>query len=225
MSLNESKGNMYEFITHTWNPIKGACLHDCAYCYMKRWGKQNPPRLVDAELKCKKGTGNFIFVGSSTDIFANDIPGDWILSVLESCRRDNDNKYLFQTKNPERFLSIVENTDLMPKNFVFCTTLESDVFYPEIMNKSPMPYCRAAFTEQISKYCKTFVTIEPILRFNLRPFVEMLKRCNAEQINIGADSCGHKMPEPSKDELLALIEQIKTFSTIEKKRNIERLLK
>ena len=23
--IKESKGNMYEFVTHTWNPIKGKC--------------------------------------------------------------------------------------------------------------------------------------------------------------------------------------------------------
>lgn len=27
MGLNKAKGNMYEFITHTWNPIKGKCPH------------------------------------------------------------------------------------------------------------------------------------------------------------------------------------------------------
>lgn len=26
MSLNKSKGNMYEWITHTWNTVKGECL-------------------------------------------------------------------------------------------------------------------------------------------------------------------------------------------------------
>jgi len=31
MGLNESKGNMYEFVTHTWNAIKGECKHDCTY--------------------------------------------------------------------------------------------------------------------------------------------------------------------------------------------------
>jgi len=30
MSLNISKGNMYEFITHTWNTIKCECNHDCS---------------------------------------------------------------------------------------------------------------------------------------------------------------------------------------------------
>jgi DNA repair photolyase len=35
MPLNPSKGNMYPFVTHTWNPIRGKCPHDCSYCYMK----------------------------------------------------------------------------------------------------------------------------------------------------------------------------------------------
>ena len=33
--LNKQKGNMYGFVTHTWNVIKGKCPHDCEYCYMK----------------------------------------------------------------------------------------------------------------------------------------------------------------------------------------------
>ena len=39
--LKESTGNMYEFITHTWNPIVGRCLHDCKYCYaMHKYGQE-----------------------------------------------------------------------------------------------------------------------------------------------------------------------------------------
>ena len=33
LPLNVAKGNMYEFVTHTWNPIKGICPHGCKYCY------------------------------------------------------------------------------------------------------------------------------------------------------------------------------------------------
>lgn len=35
MALTKSRGNMYPFVTHTWNAIKGMCFHDCPYCYMK----------------------------------------------------------------------------------------------------------------------------------------------------------------------------------------------
>ena len=32
MSLNKSKGNMYPWLTHTWNPLAGECPHKCTYC-------------------------------------------------------------------------------------------------------------------------------------------------------------------------------------------------
>lgn len=44
--IKESKGNMYEFVTHTWNPIKGKCSHGCTYCYMKKMcSRLNPPQI------------------------------------------------------------------------------------------------------------------------------------------------------------------------------------
>jgi len=91
MSLNKTTGNMYEWITHTWNPIKGRCFHDCSYCYMKRWGEQKPVRLDAKEGKTDLGYGNFIFVGSSCDMFAEDIPDDWIIPVLIVCNIHNQN--------------------------------------------------------------------------------------------------------------------------------------
>ena len=53
MALRKSKGNMYSFITHTWNPVKGICYHDCSYCYMKGFKnlELKPIRLVANEFK------------------------------------------------------------------------------------------------------------------------------------------------------------------------------
>ena len=65
MGLNKSKGQMYEWINFTWNTIKGACPHDCKYCFMKQWGQLNPVRFDEKELNTDLGSGNFIFVGSS----------------------------------------------------------------------------------------------------------------------------------------------------------------
>jgi len=75
---------MYEFVTHTWNTVKGECYHDCSYCYMKRWGKLNPVRFDEKELKTDLGSGNFIFVGSSCDMWAENIPDKWIFKTLIS---------------------------------------------------------------------------------------------------------------------------------------------
>lgn len=51
MPLNESTGNMYPWLTHTWNTIKGTCPHNCDYCYMKRWGPQKPLYFDEKELQ------------------------------------------------------------------------------------------------------------------------------------------------------------------------------
>ena len=67
MALNKSTGNMYAFVSHTYNPMKGECEHSCAYCFMRRKLLLPPLRLELKELKVNLGEGNFIFVGSSTD--------------------------------------------------------------------------------------------------------------------------------------------------------------
>ncbi len=68
----KNKGNMYDFVTHRWNPIKGKCPHECAYCYMKRF-PLGPLHLDEKELRTDLGSGNFIFVGSGTDMWAEEV--------------------------------------------------------------------------------------------------------------------------------------------------------
>ena len=71
--LKESKGNMYEFITHTWNPIVGRCPHDCKYCYvLYKYGNdiKDGIRLEKECFKDNFGSNKFIFVGSGIDMFA-----------------------------------------------------------------------------------------------------------------------------------------------------------
>ena len=85
MPLNKSTGNMYKFITHTWNTVKGECPHGCSYCYIKHWGKQPLLHFDEKELKTDLGKGNFIFVGSSCDVFAKHIPYEWKIDTLNRC--------------------------------------------------------------------------------------------------------------------------------------------
>ena len=76
MGLNKSRGNMYSWVSHTWNTVKGQCYHDCSYCYMKTWGKLPKVRFDEKELKTDLGKGNIIFVGNTNDMFAHKNP--WI---------------------------------------------------------------------------------------------------------------------------------------------------
>lgn len=216
MGLNNSKGNMYGFVSHTWNTIKGTCNHDCSYCYVKRWGQLNPIRLDERELRTKLGNNNFIFVGSSNDMFSSDIPKEWIQRTLEHCKKF-DNKYLFQTKNPERIMDF----DL-PQNSVVCTTIESNRFYPEIMNNCPKPIDRVEGMSRI--HLPKYVTIEPILDFDMDEMVDLIKKCDPIQVNIGADSGNHKLPEPDKEKVLQLIKGLEEFSKVKMKKNLKRIV-
>jgi len=149
MSLNISKGDMYDFVTHTWNTIKGECPHKCSYCYMHRWGNQKPVRFDAKELKTDLGGGNFIFVGSSCDLFADAIPEEWISATLQKCWDYRGNEYLFQTKNPERLRA---NEIVLPPRSVVCTTIETNRWQSGIMGRSPHPHERAIFMSNISHH-------------------------------------------------------------------------
>lgn len=201
MALNKSKGNMYEFVTHTFNVIKGECFHDCKYCYMKRWGKLNPVRFDSSELKTDLGSGNFIFVGSSTDMFAENIPSEWIQKVIDYCNGFN-NRYVFQTKYPERFHKFKFDW----KKFILGTTIETNRVYDQ-MGNTPYPLERA-YAIGALKNNETFVTIEPVLDFDHDDFLQLIEKCNVEWVNIGADSSGSGLPEPGKENLENFIESL-----------------
>jgi hypothetical protein len=217
MGLNKSTGNMYEFVTHTWNTIKGECPHGCSYCYMKRWGKQKPPRFDVKELKTNLGKDNFIFVGSSCDVFAKNIPTDWILSTLLNLHK-YDNSYLFQTKNPAGI-----NENVLPPKSVICTTIETNRWYP-VMKYCPNPIDRGfemgRLDIDIPKYC----TIEPIMDFDLDTMVSAIKSFSPKQVNIGADTCKNNLPEPPKEKILELISELEKFTVVHQKSNLKRLL-
>ncbi|EMB37586.1 DUF5131 family protein [Treponema denticola] len=225
MPLNKSIGNMYEFITHTWNTIKGKCPHGCSYCYMKRWGKQPPLHFDEKELKTDLGKNNFIFVGSSCDMFAKNIPFDWVYETLEHCKKHTENEYLLQTKNTDN-LALAMFFQMLNEYFSLCTTLETNRTYRAIMNNSPSIIDRVLNFAKIPAERK-YITIEPIMDFDLPEFITMIKHCNPRQVNIGADSNPerNRLPEPPKGKILELIAELETFTKVVKKKNLKRILK
>jgi len=221
MGLNKSKGNMYEWVTHTYNTIKGACYHDCSYCYMKRWGKLNPVRLDKKELKTDLGEDNFIFVGSSCDMWCDNINTKWIIATLLHCEKF-DNHYLFQSKNPKAFNDYAVSLCGLD-NFSLCTTIETNRIIPEIMGFSPHPQSRS-YNFAIIPYINKYITIEPIMDFDLSEFLKMIKSCQPIQVNIGADSGGNNLPEPPKEKILELITELEKFTVVKQKKNLNRIV-
>lgn len=217
--IREAKGNMYEFVSHTWNPIKGKCYHGCSYCYMDKLSpKRGKARLDAGELvDAYLGSGNFIFVGSSIDMFAQDIPDNWIKTVLDCC--DRYNKYLFQSKNPARILEYLDHPVF--ERSVVCTTIETNRFDSKIMCNSPQIEDRVKAMEDISDLgIKTYVTAEPLMQFDLNEMVKCIKKCNPVQVNIGRNtSRSISIPEPTPEEVQALVYELEKFSSVERKKN------
>ena len=224
--LNKSNGNMYEFVTHTWNPLGGACPHGCSYCStskLKRYPVirekySGKPRLYENKFG-DLGSGKFIFVAAQNDLFADNVQPAMIERVLDHCGLF-DNKYLFQSKNPGRMNMYIRTARL---DAIVCTTIETNRHYPEIMKNSPMPLIRAQWMELYSDL-KHYVTIEPIMDFDHVELVRLIRMCNPVQVNIGADSGKNGLPEPSRMKIINLIEVLREFTKVEKKTNLERLL-
>ena len=212
--LRKSSGHMYEFVHYTWNPIKGKCLHDCSYCYMKQI---NPyatlPRIAEFEFETNLGKGNSIFIGSSTDMFAENIPSEWIVRVLDFCLQRNNpeksNTFLLQSKNPKRFLEFIHHP--LMDHVVFGTTIETNRFYPEIMNKAPKIEDRVEAMEKIANLgFRTMVTAEPLMQFDHTDMVSIIKRCQPRLVAIGRNTRRDIiLPEPTSEEVLLLVDELK----------------
>lgn len=221
MPLNKVKGNMYDWVTHTWNAVKGKCPHGCHYCYMTKWGEQPELHFDSKELKTDLGDNNFIFVGSSCDLFADKIPVKWIIDTLAHCRKFN-NKYLFQSKNPEKIYAMRYH---LPKDSVLATTIETNRTYKEMCNApSPADRIKAMMMLHFLGY-KTMFTLEPIMKFDLDVLVFMINACKPDWVNLGSNTNYKiKLQEPSSSEIKELIKQLKKTIKVKIKPNLKRLM-
>lgn len=197
---------------------------------------ERPVHLVEGELEGDFGLNKFIFLGSSTDEFAQDVPAEWITKVLDCCYNKTKNQlpqdrtcFLIQTKNPKRLLDFIEHPlfDAKRKQVVACTTLETNRHYTAIMNNAPLPQDRAEAMRIISNNgIGTYVTIEPIMDFDLDEFIPLIELCNPIQVNIGKNSnSAVELPHPTIGKTVELIGRLNDFTKVHIKHNAEILNK
>ena len=223
MGLNQQKGNMYPWVTHTFNTVKGKCPHNCSYCYMNVYPLKQV-RFDATELKTDLGTNNKIFVGSSCDMWSWSIPDEWIEQTLDLCRKYR-NEYIFQSKNPERFKKFYGR---FPHPDLFGITIESNrdklvSKYSEAPPTFERYMCASDMTREDG--ADVFISIEPLMDFDVKEFFDWIREIEPNFVSIGADSKGHKLPEPSKEKIEQLIDKI-TESGIEikVKSNLKRVV-
>ncbi|HDY86640.1 MAG TPA: hypothetical protein ENH82_00820 [bacterium] len=226
MPLNKSKGNMYPWVTHTHTHLGGECPHKCTYCYVDnpRFGRperyQGELRLIRKELEVNYRQGKTIFIDNCNDLFAEDVIREDLIDVLRHCKKYPDNTYVFQTKNPRRYLDYDVQTNLPPQR-ILGATIETNRKIE--CSKAPDPIDRAR--GMIDLKDKKFITIEPIMDFDFPALLSWINQINPDFVNIGADSKGRGMPEPRAKKVTQLIESMNHLGIeIRGKHNLERLL-
>lgn len=233
MSLKKSAGNMYPWVTHTHSHLAGRCPHECAYCYVQAMERRfksgrytGPLRLDERELAVNYGKGRTIFVEHCNDLFAEAVPDEWIGQILAHCRRFPENIYVFQTKNPGRVGAwLREEEAQFPPAWVLGTTIETN---RAISGTAPAPAARARAMTDIRKAwpeAVLFVTVEPIHDLDVAELLSDLFAIGPDFVNVGADSKGHGLVEPSAEKVRELIAGIQELGIeLRQKRNLDRLL-
>jgi DNA repair photolyase len=187
---------------------------------VKKWGELNPIHFDEKELKTDMGQNNTIFVGSSNDMFAIQVNDCWIRDTLNHCSKFN-NTYVFQSKNPFNMSRLIDH---FPDRSIIGTTIETN--RGELLSqisKSPSPQDRIEWLRQIGN--EKFITIEPIMDFDVEPFAEMIISVKPSFVNIGADSKKSNLLEPRWVKILNLIDLLKKSNVkIRKKVNLDRIM-
>lgn len=117
-----------------------------------------------------------IFVCSMADLFGSWVPDEWIAEVFEACRRAPWHKYLFLTKNPDRYIELAKK-DLLPREFWYgySATTQDQLWHFHHASDCPC--------------INLFISVEPILeRMNL----PISTHCPADWIILGAETGNRK---------------------------------
>jgi DNA repair photolyase len=228
MAIVKAKGNMYPWVTHMHSHLRGACSHACPYCYVQAIGRRfggdahtGPLRFKRDELLVNYGTGWTYFIEHSNDLFQNAVPSEWIDEIMRHCREWPGNDFVFQTRNTARAATWQH---CLPPHAMLGTTIETNRQAP---GNAPHPKHRARglMRELYRETVRRFVTIEPILDFDVEGMLELLEIARPDFVNIGADSKGTGLAEPSAVKVMALIDGIKKAGIeIRQKTNLERIL-
>lgn len=224
MPLTEAKGNMYPWVTHMHAELGGECVHKCSYCYVNnpRWGRAprycGDVRLIEAETKTRFGTGKVIFKEHMNDLFAVGVSDEIIVKIIAHCHQWPENTYVFQTKNPARYFA----RNCFPIKSIFGTTIETNRNLPKSISIAPQPRERASAMASLS--ADKFVTIEPVMDFDVDILAGWIDKIRPKFLNLGADSKNHNLPEPTVEKIMALVSKLKEYGIeLREKHNLGRL--
>lgn len=113
-----------------------------------------------------------IFVCSMADLFGAWVPDSWIEEVFTACEKAPQHRYLFLTKNPQRYIDLARAGKL-PRN--------DNMWYGTTANTPDEPFFYGGAWH-------TFVSIEPILREYDEKEIEHMCDTYEQWVIVGAET-------------------------------------
>ncbi len=234
MPLNKTSGNMYPWITHTHSHLAGECPYKCQYCYVQRSKfmgfkgykskHSGPIHLQIKELLVNYGRKKIILIEHQIDMFHPEVSDLMIENILRHCRQYPQNLYVFQTKNPQRLHDLLcLRHGLFPPEALYGCTIETNRS-TEHLSSAPSTIERRRVMATLPTLRK-FITIEPILDFDVEMLGFSIAYIKPLFVNIGADSKGTGLEEPTGKKVRELIEYFKRHNiSVRIKPNLKRIL-
>jgi len=209
---------MFDVVTKTWNPVKG-CYHNCIYCYARilaetrlketeKYKDGFKPAFFPKELSRRFGPRDVVFVVDMGDLFGSWVPSDWIRAVIEATKK-SEATFLYLTKNPRRYHEFLH---LFPENSILGATIESN--WDHGISNAPPPTERFRAMRELE--WRKFISIEPVLDFDLDEMVGWMKEIRPEFVYIGYDNW-RKVPrylEPPLSRVRMLIERLREITEV-----------
>lgn len=221
------EGNMYPWVDFMHCHLGGECPHKCSYCYVNnpKWGRpdryKGEIRIIESELKVKYGSGKTIFMEYKNDFLAKEVSDELIFKIIDHAFKFPDNTYVWQSKNPARFLTMDR---MFPVKSILGTTIETNRDIPKEISLAPRPEERMLAMEKLKG--RKFLTVEPVMDFDVDILASWIDRIRPEFLNLGADSKNHHLPEPTVDKVYALTNKLHEYGIeLREKYNLNRLIK
>lgn len=198
----------------TWNPLGGECGYHCPWCWARKLIEKKGWDKYRGESNLWSWNRNFtngdiVFVQSMTDLFHPKVPQSHINAILQQLRRFPNSTFYLLTKNSPRYHKFE-----IPKNAICGCTIET--------NRDTIPYYDTPKrSTRIRALCtlshRKFISIEPIMDFDLPIFPFIIKGIKPEFVYVGYDNYGNGLLEPSSEKTQSLINYLNDFTEVRRK--------